>query len=86
MAVLMDKAEIFEINVNDEIEVRLTREGLRIYRLYWKKYNLRPRLLKKNHDGWVSFQLWDFMHIFGNFMYMGGPNVMIGNTVRIAKS
>jgi len=81
-----EKSKMIEVNVNEDIEVRLTREGGRIYRAHWGKYHLRPLPLKKSSGRWVRFHLWDFMHIFGNAMYMGAPAVIVGNIIRIPKS
>ena len=80
------KSEMFEVNVSEDIEVRLTRIGRQIYKTHWRKYRLRPLPLKKHHGRWVRFHLWDFMHIFGNAMYMGAPTVIVGNVIRIPKS
>ncbi|MEK9170614.1 MAG: hypothetical protein AAB674_03130 [Patescibacteria group bacterium] len=78
--------ENIEVNLNDDIEVRLTRVGRRIYRAYWKKYNLRPLPLQKTGGRWVRFQLWDFMNIFGNAIYMSAPATIVSNLIRILKS
>ena len=84
--IVVEKSKMLKVNINEDIEVRLTREGMRIYRAYWKKYHLRPLPLKKSSGCWVRFHLWDFMHIFGNAMYMGAPAIIVGNIIRIPKS
>ena len=78
-----EKPGIIELNVNDDIEIRLTREGGRIYRKYLKKYIHSP--LKKTNGRWVRFQLWEFMNIFGSRMFMGASNVIVGNVIKICK-
>ena len=80
-----EESKMIEINVNEDIEVRLTRIGRQVYRAHWEKYHLRPLLLKKGNDRWVRFHLWDFMHIFGSAMYMGAPAIIVGNIIRIPK-
>ncbi len=77
---------MIKVNINEDIEIRLTREGRRVYRAHWKKYHLRPPSLKKSGGRWVRFHLWDFMHTFGDVMYMGAPAVIVGNIIRIQKS
>lgn len=79
-----EKSGIIELNVNDDIEIRLTREGRRIYREYRKKYRHNP--LKKIDGCWVRVQLWEFMYIFGSRMFMGALGVIVGNIIRIPKS
>ena len=32
--------------------------------------------LKEDENGYVEFQLWDFMQIYGSYMYMAGPTVI----------
>ena len=76
-----EKSKMIEVNVNDDIEIRLTREGRRIYREYRKKYIHSP--LKKANSRWVRVQLWEFMNIFGSRMFMGALNVIVGNVIRI---
>jgi hypothetical protein len=71
------------MNVNDYIEVRLTKEGLKVYKTYYKKLGMRPIPLKKGRGDWARFQLWDFMHIFGEAMRMDLPVIIVKNKVRI---
>lgn len=77
------KSEMIELNLNDDIEIRLTKEGRKIYKEYRKKYRHDP--LKKTKDGWTRLQLWELMHIFGFRMFMGAEAVIVGNTIRIPK-
>lgn len=78
-----EKPVIIELSVNDDIYIRLTKEGRKIYREYRKKYRHDP--LKKTNSRWMSVPLWEFMHIFGSRMFMGATNVIVGNIIRIAK-
>lgn len=76
-----EKSEMIELNVNDDIEIRLTKEGRKIYEEYRKKYGDDP--LKKTEGGWTRVALWEFIHIFGLRMSMGAEAVIVGNTIRI---
>ena len=80
----VQKSEMIELSVNDDIEIRLTREGRKMYREYCKKYRHDP--IKKVKGPWVRVQLWEFMHIFGSRMFMGANAVIVGNVIKIAKS
>lgn len=78
-----EKSEMMELNVNDDIEIRLTKEGRKIYKEYRKKYKHNP--LKKTEGGWARVTLWEFMYIFGLRMFMGAEAVVVGNTIKIPK-
>jgi len=77
------KSKAIELNLNDNIEICLTKEGRKIYKEYRGKYRYAP--LKKVRDCWVRVQLWEFMNIFGSRMFMGATNVIVGNIIRIPK-
>lgn len=63
------------INLNDIVKVKLNSKGLHTYALYMEeanecmpdnlKFKLAPIIDK---DGYSTFQLWDFMKIFGHTM------------------
>ncbi len=79
----VQKTATIELNVSDDIEVRLTEEGRKIYKEYRKRYRHDP--IKKSEGPWMRVQLWEFMHIFGSRMFMGANAVIVGNIVRISK-
>ena len=79
-----ENPRMIEFNVNDDIEIRLTEEGRKIYKDYCEKYRHAP--LKKARGPWVRVQLWEFMYIFGSRMFMGADAVIVGNVIRIPKS
>lgn len=81
---MAQKSEIIEMNMNDDIEIRLTKEGRKIYKKYCKKYRHNP--IKKVKGFWLRVQLWEFMLIFSSRMFMGANAVIVGNTIRISKS
>lgn len=75
-------AEPIHINLNDYIKVKLTDLGKDIYyrqlddinKLYGTKYEPAP--LKEDENGYVKFQLWDFMQLYGPHMGMAKDNVI----------
>jgi len=77
------ESEAVELNLNDDIEFRLTKEGRKIYKEYCKNYKHIP--LKKVKGSWVRVSLWEFMNIFGSRMFMGANAVIVGNVIRIRK-
>ncbi|MEK9170548.1 MAG: hypothetical protein AAB674_02785 [Patescibacteria group bacterium] len=82
--VCVEKSGMIKLSVNDDIEIRLTREGRRIYKEYRKKYIHDP--FKKTNGRWVRGQLSEFMYIFGSRMFMGANAVIVANVIRIFKS
>ena len=77
------KIRFFEININDDVEIRLTKEGRRLYKEYMSKHGHKP--LKKSGGGWARVAFWEFMYIFGPRMFMGAEAVIVSNTIRIIK-
>lgn len=65
-----------KINLNDWIKIKLTPYGEDVYRIFYCRLKLEPLPLRKDKDGYVSFQLWDFIQIFGSYIYMGNKNVI----------
>ncbi|MBI2035261.1 MAG: hypothetical protein HYT12_01100 [Candidatus Liptonbacteria bacterium] len=77
------KTRVFEININDDIEIRLTEDGRKFYKEYVSKYRHKP--LKKSGGGWVRVAFWEFINIFGSRMFMGAEDVVVSGTIRIIK-
>ena len=80
---MSEKKEI-RININEPIKVKLTDYGKVIY---FQKYNEVNKYLPKfkqrtisfpkvDEDGYSSFQLWDFMEIYGSYFGMGRQEVI----------
>ena len=65
-----------KINLNDKIKVKLTAHGLTVYKDFYKKFNIPALSLKIDEDGYAIFQLWDFIHIFGDEIHIGARNVI----------
>jgi hypothetical protein len=81
-----EKSWVVEISVNDDIEIRLTKDGRKIFEKYRKTYGChKSDILKAAQGSWHRITLWEFMNIFGSEMYMGGKNVIVHNKVRILK-
>ena len=74
------------INLNSLIKVKLTPKGVDIFyhqndelNKRIKEYGgkqLEPRMPKIDSEGYTEFQLWDFMHIYGEHMKMGLDTVI----------
>lgn len=70
------------INLNDTVYVKLTEKGRQVYYNYIKEINnYYQRDVIKNYEPsyegeYAYFQLWDFMRIFGQYMYAGCDNVI----------
>lgn len=80
------RSEMIRVSLNDDIEIRLTKEGRKIYKRYCQKYGeygYDPMKKAKGHR--VRVQLWEFMNIFGSQMFMGAEAVIVGNTIRIPR-
>lgn len=71
------------INLNERIKVKLTDYGKEIY--YHMNDDMfrqtglsvfKPEFPKTDEEGYTTFQLWDFIHIYGNYIGMGLPEVI----------
>lgn len=79
-----------DLNVNDEVLVKLTPYALAIlvenhFKLFnGAKHAPRFEPPKVDADGWSRMHLWRLMQEFGGAMYNGNPNQCFeGNTVRL---
>lgn len=73
-----------EINVNDPVEVKLTKEGLAVLKQHLENIEIRypPPWLEGNT---LRTQLWDLMQTFGHQMYMGNLSMMFEeNQIRVS--
>ena len=76
-----------KINLNDNVTIALTPEGVEAYRRHLKA--LHPGFVNMNRDKLTTeprtWQLWDFMRVFGASMGVGYPRQPIqNNTIEIA--
>ena len=78
--------ETFDFNVNDYVYVKLTPLGEEIYFKHyeWMKDKFVIELPKSEIDGYCKFALWEFMRIFGEYLYNGCPNPF-ETTIKIEK-
>lgn len=73
-------------SLNDSIKVKLTDYGKYIYTAHLERINeyygkrvIRYTKPKEDAEGYSTFQLWDFMNIFGNCLFMGNTEIVIEN-------
>ena len=60
-----------DTNLNYYIKIKLTEEGRILYKKYYAKHNCEAPNLNIDDEGYVRFQIHDFMHIFGERLFMG---------------
>lgn len=60
-----------DTNLNYYIKIKLTEEGRIIYKKHYAKYNCEALKLNIDDEGYVRFQIHDFMNIFGERLFMG---------------
>lgn len=74
------------INLNDQIKVKLTSLGAEIYYHQYDELNknikanggtpLEPIMPEIDKDGYTKFTLWHFMELYGQHIGMCKPNVI----------
>lgn len=84
--------EYIDFNINDYVKVKLTEKGKYIYYHQFDDINecirkiggnpLNPIELKYDDDGYVEFQLWHLMEIFGEHLF-NGCEVPFNTTIRL---
>lgn len=70
-----------EINLNDDVKVKLTKEGLAQWRCFLNGLGIKPPTLTTDSEGLVEFQLWELFNIFGSQTYNGNENKMFFDNV-----
>lgn len=75
--------DLIAVNLNERVRVKLTDYGKDIYYHQFDELNreagkqvIKPRFPKEDENGYASFQLWDFMNIYGKYMILGAPEVI----------
>lgn len=71
----------YALNLNDTIKVKLTDHGKDIFYhrmddLIERGVKLTPKMPKVDADGYTTFQLWDFIQLYGEYIGMALPNVI----------
>lgn len=70
------------VNLNDYVHVWLTDFGKKVYTRYYlllsdiKHSDVEIPEIEYDSEGMAVFQLWEFIQIFGEYIYMGAPNVI----------
>lgn len=74
-----------KLNLNSTVKVKLNDRGKDIYYHRFDDLNrlfksrgakpLDPRYPVVDEDGFSEFQLWSFMHLYGEYMMVGAPTV-----------
>ena len=82
----INSKEYKTFNINEIVKVKLTQKGKLIYSEHQieiqKRFNRDkikidlPLNAKVDNEGFSSFQLWEFMKIFGSHMYCGAETVI----------
>lgn len=70
---------LVKFNVNDNVRVRLTDRGRAIHRDRFRKLNAVLPLNanykytppKEDNEGWSTWQMWNLMSIFGDYLGQG---------------
>ena len=65
------KEQYKDSNLNYYIKVRLTEDGKKAYQEYYADNIYGAPGLQIDDEGYVKFQIHDFMHIFGKRLFMG---------------
>jgi hypothetical protein len=69
-------------NLNTKIWVKLTEYGHSIVAEYRRKIGMSyERILYENDVGYMSFELWSFINVFGPYMNNGAENVCENNMI-----
>ncbi|MBC1525886.1 hypothetical protein HB884_16925 [Listeria booriae] len=71
-------------NINHNVKVKLTSSGLQRYHDWFKEVGITEvRTPRVDDNGYATFQMWNFMQIFGETMYMGNVNPSIDTEILI---
>lgn len=81
------------MNINDQVIVRLTPDGERLWAEAWNKYSDNggkvPRAIEiqaRQPDGSVRFQMHELMHIFGPVCTNGSRQLpFVNNEIKISE-
>lgn len=79
-------------NINHHVKVKITKYGYEKWLEYlnqfsdefpgtFKRTTLEELKTKEDNDGWVKFQMWDMMSIFGQYMQVGFKNPIDTNII-----
>jgi hypothetical protein len=80
----MSQEDGSSFNLNDECSVTLTTHGYRILVDYYSRPKMEWHLENRLSTSW-SGSLWEFMSIFGHYMYNGGLQIIEQNRIEIKR-
>lgn len=71
-------------NINNRVKVKLTDLGVKIYKDYYKTYNIHTKGPYMDDEGYTSFQMWDLMEVYGPHISIDSemvfePNVLLSD-------
>lgn len=73
---------MIEYNLNKTVYVRLNNIGRDIYKNYIQSLNSDlPTEPEVDENGYTKFQLWDLIHIFGEYIDLGLPTPFDKNCI-----
>lgn len=73
---------MIEYNLNKTVYVKLNSVGRDIYKNYIQDLNSNLSTEPKvNENGYTKFQLWDLIHIFGEYIGLGLPTPFDKNCI-----
>lgn len=64
-----------DFNLNEEIKVKLTREGIHHYYAEHEKYGIVSNGPPVDEEGWAKMQAWAFFELYGHDLRLGGPTL-----------
>lgn len=71
-----------QINLNEEVVIKLTKRGREILDKYLEQFTDKGYDIPGHYMGeLVTMQLWEFANIFGNELYSGAENVSQDNII-----
>ncbi len=72
-------------NINDKVKFQLTPEGSLIGHIYLTWDDNFNCYRSWREGDWTEMPLWEFANKFGPYMYNGGPQLFVDNTITIEK-
>lgn len=73
---------MIEYNLNESVYVRLNNTGRNIYKNHMQSLYINLSTEPEvDENGYTKFQLWDLMHIFGEYMSLGLPTPFDKNCI-----
>lgn len=74
------------LNLNDEIEVTLTEEGVNIYKNYLNNLKTTLRYYPGLKENKLAIVVWEFAHVFGSELWHGNPTPPCEMNIKLTRS